>query len=264
MSTKYLGNKFDIHGGGSDLKFPHHENEVAQSCGAGHSNPANFWMHSGMLNVNGKKMSKSVGTTLYPFDIINGTNKILSKAYAANVVRFFMMSSHYTSELDITDFGLQSSEKGFERLMAAYALSGKLTATSATETTTDQEIANLANKCVAEMNDDFNTPKAIAVLFDLASIINKINDGTLTVSLAGLQKLQTTLKSFIEDILGLKKVVESNNNALEGAMQLILEMRKNARANKDFATSDKIRDELAAVGIVIKDGKDGASYSVEI
>ena len=262
MSTKYLGNKFDIHGGGSDLKFPHHENEVAQSCGAGHSNPANYWMHSGMLNVNGKKMSKSFGTTLYPLNIVNGNNTILSKAYNAEVVRFFMIMGHYRSELDITDEGLQAAEKGFARLMNAYALIHKIEAKSKEKTNADNLIENLTEKCYAEMNDDFNTPKTIAVLFDFVSLINKINDGAEKISAAGLSLLQKTMKEFIEDILGLKIETQSNNNSLEKVMELILEMRKDARENKDYATSDKIRDGLKEAGIQINDGKDGATWSL--
>jgi len=261
MSTKYLGNKFDIHGGGSDLKFPHHENEVAQSCGAGYSNPANYWMHSGMLNVNGKKMSKSIGTTLYPFDIINGNNNILSKAYSAEVVRFFMIMGHYRSELDITDEGLQAAEKGFNRLMNAYNLLEKIEAKSNSSTPTDEKIEALTEKCYAEMNDDFNTPKTIAVLFDFASLINKVNDGKEQISKKGLQLLQKTMQDFVENILGLKTGTEANNDSLEKVMDLILDIRKNARNNKDYATSDKIRDGLKAAGIQINDGKDGASWS---
>lgn len=262
MSTKYLGNKFDIHGGGSDLKFPHHENEVAQSCGAGYENPANYWVHSGMLNVNGKKMSKSLGTTLYPFDIINGNNKLLSKPYSADVVRFFMMMGHYRSEIDITDEGLLAAEKGYLRLSNAYALSKKLQSTVNEEQEADKEIESLSQKCIDEMNDDFNTPKTLAVLFELASVVNKINDGQLTVSKNGLALLQKTFHDFYEDVLGLKLEEQENANAMEGVMNLLIDIRKQARAQKDFATSDKIRDDLQKAGIQLKDGKEGTTWNV--
>ena len=262
MSTKYLGQEFDIHGGGMDLKFPHHECEIAQSVGADGKAPVKYWMHGNMLTVNGEKMSKSKGNAFLPLELINGNHPLLKKGFSPMVIRFFMLQTHYSSTLDFSNEALEASEKGFNRLMNAYELSAKLSANSKEASEADKEIADIAARCKVEMDDDFNTPKTIASLFDLASLTNKIKDNTLQVSAEGLQLLQKTFSNFVEDILGLQKEEKGNSEALSSAMNLILEMRTKARENKDWATSDKIRDDLAAVGIVIKDGKDGASWSM--
>lgn len=261
MSTKYLGKEFDIHGGGMDLKFPHHECEIAQSVGADGKAPVKYWMHGNMLTVNNDKMSKSKGNAFLPLELINGTHPLLKKGFSPMVIRFFMLQTHYSSTLDFSNEALEASEKGFSRLINAYALSQKLTAKSKEETEADEKVKELTEKCYTEMNDDFNTPKTIAVLFDLASLINKINDGTEKISATGLSLLQKTMKDFIEDILGLKLEQSNDNDSLDKVMALILEMRKSARENKDFATSDKIRDGLKEAGIQINDGKDGATWS---
>lgn len=260
MSTKYLGEEFDIHGGGMDLKFPHHECEIAQSVGADGKAPVKYWMHGNMLTVNGEKMSKSKGNSFLPMELINGSHPLLKKGFSPMTIRFFMLQTHYSSTLDFSNEALEASEKGLSRLMNAYSDSAKLKALNS-GTNVDTEITKLRQRCSEEMNDDFNTPKTIAVLFDLASIVNKIKSEQLSVSQNGLEMLQQTLKEFIEDILGLIPESEGNNEALDGVMQLIIEMRKKAREDKDWDTSDKIRDQLAAVGIQIKDGADGSSWS---
>lgn len=260
MSTKYLGQHFDIHGGGMDLKFPHHECEIAQSVGADGKNPVKYWMHGNMLTVNGTKMSKSLNNSFLPLELMTGNHPLLEKAYSPMTVRFFMLQTHYSSTLDFSNEALNAAEKGFQRLMKGYKLASSLQVNSKTKTDTDIQIETLAEKCVEEMNDDFNTPKTIAQLFELVSIVNKINDGQLQVSKEGLSLLQVTLKDFIENILGLQAEESGDNAAIDGVMNLLIEIRQNARANKDWATSDKIRDDLAKAGIKIMDGKDGASW----
>lgn len=262
MSTKYLGQEFDIHGGGMDLKFPHHECEIAQSVGADGKAPVQYWMHGNMLTVNGEKMSKSKGNAFLPLELFSGNHPILKKGFSPMVVRFFMLQTHYSSTLDFSNEALEASEKGFNRLMNAYKELDSLPVLSKDATETDKNIFSLKRDCEMHMNDDFNTPKTIASLFDLASIINKVKDGSAKLSEEGLKVLKTTMKTFIEDILGLQVEQKQDNNALDSAMNLIIEMRKSARENKDWATSDKIRDELAAVGIQIKDGKEGTSWSI--
>ena len=261
MSTKYLGEEFDIHGGGMDLKFPHHECEIAQSVGADGKAPVKYWMHGNMLTVNGDKMSKSKGNSYLPMELIQGTHELLERGFSPMTIRFFMLQTHYSSTLDFSNEALEASEKGLSRLMNAFADSTKLSATKQGDNV-DEEITKLRNQCIAEMNDDFNTPKTIAVLFDLASIVNKIKGGQLSASAEGLAVLQKTLKEFIEDILGLHAESAANNEALDGVMHLLIDIRKKARENKDWSTSDQIRDELAALGIQIKDGSDGSSWSI--
>ncbi len=261
MSTKYLGEEFDIHGGGMDLKFPHHECEIAQSVGADGKAPVKYWMHGNMLTVNGDKMSKSKGNSYLPMELIQGTHELLERGFSPMTIRFFMLQTHYSSTLDFSNEALEASEKGLSRLMNAFTDSTKLSATKQGDNV-DEEITKLRNQCIAEMNDDFNTPKTIAVLFDLASIVNKIKGGQLSASAEGLAVLQKTLKEFIEDILGLHAESAANNEALDGVMHLLIDIRKKARENKDWSTSDQIRDELAALGIQIKDGSDGSSWSI--
>lgn len=262
MSTKYLGQEFDIHGGGMDLKFPHHECEIAQSVGADGKAPVQYWMHGNMLTVNGDKMSKSKGNSFLPLELFSGNHPMLKKGFSPMTVRFFMLQTHYSSTLDFSNDALEASEKGLHRLMNAYQDSSSLQAASKDETEIDQQIKALSEACKNHMDDDFNTAKTIATLFDLTSIVNKVKDGAIQISSTGLNFLQNTMKVYIEDILGLQVEQKQDNNALNSAMSLILDMRKTARENKDWASSDKIRDELAAVGIQIKDGKEGASWTI--
>ncbi len=260
MSTKYLGETFDIHGGGMDLKFPHHECEIAQSEASTGKSPVKYWLHANMLTLNGKKMSKSTGNNIYPSEILSGENDILSKAYSPSVVRFFMMQAHYTSILDLSDDALLASEKGYNRLMDGLDGLEKLN----TGATSDFDVKVWRQKCYDAMNDDFNTPILISHLFDAVKHINLIKEGKETVTETDKNLLQNVLHSFVFDILGLenKGLVQDDSNTLSGVMELLIGLRNEARANKDFATSDKIRDELIALGIQLKDGKEGTTFSV--
>ena len=259
MSTKYLGERFDIHGGGMDLKFPHHECEIAQNVGATGVAPVKYWMHTNMLTVNGTKMSKSLGNSFLPHELFSGDHPLLEQGYAPMVVKFFMLQSHYSSTLDFSNEALKASEKGFHRLMSAYKLLGKLQASNDNIEETTKEIESITAQCYAEMDDDFNTPKTIAKLFEFATLINRINDGKSKISTDALVSLQKTMKVFIEDILGLRIEQENNNDTFDGVMDLIFDIRKNARNTKDWTTSDLIRDKLKALEIKVKDGKDGVT-----
>ncbi|WP_420400564.1 cysteine--tRNA ligase [Flagellimonas sp.] len=261
MSTKYLGETFDIHGGGMDLKFPHHECEIAQSEACCGKSPVKYWMHANMLTLNGKKMSKSTGNNIYPSEIFSGENDILSKAYAPSVVRFFMMQAHYTSILDLSDDALLASEKGYYRLMEAMDNISKLN----TGTSTDFDVKSWQQKCYDAMNDDFNTPILISQLFEAVKHINLIKEGKESITEADKNLLQQVMATFVYDVLGIENqtVAEDNSQTLSGVVELLIGLRNEARANKDFATSDKIRDELIALGIQLKDGKDGTTFSLK-
>ena len=262
MSTKYLGERFDIHGGGMDLKFPHHECEIAQNVGATGVAPVKYWMHTNMLTANGEKMSKSKGNSFLPLELFTGNHPLLEKGFSPMVTRFFMLQSHYSSTLDFSNDALKASEKGFQKLMTAYKLSANLPTSTKDTEATDKEVNKIREKVYAEMNNDFNTPKTIAKLFDYVSLINKVNDKTINISAKGLETLSITLKEIIEDVLGLQQEETSSNKTLEGVMDLILDIRKNARENKDWNTSDLIRDKLNELEIKVKDGRDGASWGV--
>jgi cysteinyl-tRNA synthetase len=257
MSTKYLGKHFDIHGGGMDLKFPHHEDEIAQSCGSMGCNPAKYWMHANMLNVNGQKMSKSFGNYFLPKEIIEGSTALFEKPYTADVLRFFMMQAHYRSNLDFTQDALNASEKGYARLIEAMKLIHKLN----TSASSSFDVNELVNSFYQAMNDDFNTPILIANLFEAAKNINLINDGKATITAADRDLLAKEMNGFIAGVLGLQPSDESNDSKLAPVMDLVLDLRQQARSNKDWTTSDKIRDGLAAAGIVVKDGKEGTTWS---
>ena len=261
MSTKYLGETFDIHGGGMDLKFPHHECEIAQSEASCGKSPVNYWLHANMLTLNGKKMSKSTGNNIYPSEIFTGKNDILSKAYSPSVVRFFMMQAHYTSILDLSDTALLASEKGYFRLMEAMENISKLPVSKASTF----DVKAWQQLCYDAMNDDFNTPILISHLFDAVKNINLIKEGKATISDADLLVLQNTMTSFVHDVLGIESqagATEDSSQTLNGVIEVLIGLRNEARANKDFATSDKIRDELIALGIQLKDGKDGTNFSI--
>lgn len=259
MSTKYLGAKFDIHGGGMDLKFPHHEDEIAQSCGSHGENPANYWMHANMLNVNGQKMSKSLGNYFLPKEIVEGTTDVFDKAYSPDVLRFFMMQAHYRSTLDFTSEALNAAEKGFNRLAEAMNLLPEL----AVSQETSIDAAAWVEGAYNVMNDDFNTPMLIAHLFDAARFINTVNDGKGTITPSDKALLLEKMTLFITEVLGLRIERPGDSGLADKIMNVVLELRKAARENKDWATSDKIRDRLAEAGITVKDGKDGASWSVQ-
>jgi cysteinyl-tRNA synthetase len=260
MSTKYLGNHFDIHGGGMDLKFPHHECEIAQNEACTGQTPVNYWMHANMLTLNGKKMAKSTGNNILPREILTGENTILSKAFSAAVARFFMLQAHYRSILDFSDDAIVAAEKGYKRLMEAMSALATLSACK----TSSLAIAEWKQSCYDAMNDDFNTPILIAHLFEGVRFINLLKDGKETLNAADLETLKQTMNAFIYDVLGLEdeKVSDSKNDKLEGTISLLIEMRKQARENKNFALSDQIRDQLLALGIQLKDGKEGTTFSI--
>jgi len=264
MSTKYLGNHFDIHGGGMDLKFPHHECEIAQAEACNATEPVNFWMHANMLKMNGQKMSKSTGNSINPDELLSGNNNILSKAYSPSVIRFFMMQSSYRSVLDLTDDGLLAAEKGYNRLIDSFNSLNSLTASNESSKDTIDTIAALEVNFYKAMNDDFNTPILIAHLFDAVSLINKIKANSEQLSEGSLKTLRDLMSTFIFNVLGLKDDTTTSSQGaskLEGVVNMLINMRKEARDNKDFATSDRIRDELLDLGIQLKDGKEGTTFS---
>jgi len=260
MSTKYLGETFDIHGGGMDLKFPHHECEIAQAEASNGHSPVNYWLHANMLTMNGKKMAKSTGNNILPGEIFSGENTILSKPFSPSVVRFFMMQAHYTSILDLSNDALLASEKGYHRLMDAIDSLRDLPTTN----TSDFNVTEWRQKCYNAMNDDFNTPILIANLFEAVKRINLIKEGKESLSLADKELLQKTINEFVFDVLGLEGKRESgqDSDTLQRVVGLLIQLRNEARSNKDFVTSDKIRDELIAMGIQLKDGKDGTTFSI--
>ncbi len=260
MSTKYLGEVFDIHGGGMDLKFPHHECEIAQAQACNHRAPVRYWMHGNMLTMNGKKMSKSTGNNILPEEIFTGDNDNISKAYAPSVARFFMMQAHYRSVLDFSNDAIMASEKGYNRLMDALAVSESLKA-SATSTL---EVIDWKEKCYEAMNDDFNTPVLIAHLFEAVKWINLLKEGRESLMAQDLELLLKTMRVFVFDVLGLENIQESGDGSkvLDGLVSILIDMRNEARENRDWALSDRIRDKLLALGIQLKDGKEGTMYSV--
>ena len=260
MSTKYLGDNFDIHGGGMDLKFPHHECEIAQSEAAKGVSPVNYWMHANMLQLNGQRMSKTTGNTVNPDELLSGNNKFFSKAYSPSVIRFFNAQSSYRSVLDLTDDGLLASEKGFFRLMDAINSLDDLQA----ESTSTFNVSEWKQKCYDAMNDDFNSPILIAHLFEAAKLVNQIKDNKASLTSEDLDILKQTMNAFTFDVLGLVNTSQSEagTEKLSGAVELLIQLRQEARANKDFALSDKIRDELAEKGIQLNDGKDGTTFSL--
>src|SRR5690554_3596934 len=261
MSTKYLGDNFDIHGGGMDLKFPHHECEIAQAEACNHISPVNYWMHANMLTLNGKKMSKSTGNFILPNDMFTGENDILSKPFSPTVTKFFMYQAHYRSILDFSSEALEASEKGFNRLMDAYrTLDGLKTSEK-----TSLDITGWRKECYDAMNDDFNSPILIAHLFEAVKFINGLKEGKETITENDLEVLKTTIHDFLFDVMGLQDTTSENSKdgeMLSGAVELLIQLRNQARANKDFATSDTIRDQLAENGIQLNDGKEGTSFRV--
>lgn len=257
MSQKYLGSHFDIHGGGLDLVPTHHTNEIAQNVACCGTNPANYWVHTNMLTVNGQKMSKSLGNSFLPHELFSGENSILNKGYSPMTVRFFMLQAHYRSTLDFGNEAMEASEKGFKRLMNAFALLNDGLKASAT---TEVEIAPLMERCYAAMNDDFNSPVLIAELFEASRIINSVYDGKLKIDAANLEQLTVLMNTFVVDVLGLQNEQAANDD-LPKVLNFIVDLRSEAKANKDYATSDKIRDGLSQIGFQLKDSKEGTTWS---
>ncbi|MCH8556027.1 MAG: cysteine--tRNA ligase [Schleiferiaceae bacterium] len=261
MSTKYLGQQFDIHGGGMDLKFPHHECEIAQNKAAHGHHGVNYWMHANMLTLNGKRMSKSTGNTLLPGELFSGDNAVLSKAFSPSVVRFFMLQAHYRSVLDFSNDALLAAEKGYNRLMEAL---DRLKTLEATVTESSWSVTDWQHKCYAAMNEDFNSPILIAHLFDAVRFINAVADGTAGIAPQDLSTLQTAMPAFVFDVLGLEiQQGETQSQHLEQTLALLIRIRNHARADKNWALSDQIRDELASAGVILKDGKDGTTYTLK-
>ena len=256
MSNKYLGDQFDIHGGGMDLAPTHHTNEIAQNVASCGKHPANYWIHTNMLTVNGQKMSKSLGNSFLPRELFNGNHSLLNKGYSPMVVRFFMLQAHYRSTLDFSNDALDASEKGFRRLMSAMGLLDKLKVSS----TSEINVTEIEAKLAAAMNDDFNSPILIAELFDIVRIINSIHDGKTNINETNLEKLKVLAKAYIEDVLGLKDDLQATND-LAPVMDFILRIRKEAKENKDYLTSDKIRIGLNEIGFQLKDGKEETSWT---
>ncbi len=260
MSTKYLGENFDLHGGGMDLQATHHTNEIAQNVAYCGKSPANYWMHTNMLTVNGQKMSKSLGNSFLPMELFTGSHPLLTKGFSPMAVRFFMMQTHYRSTLDFSNEALTASEKGYIKLMEAYKTLQTLTASS----TSTEDIKSLERNCYDAMNDDFNTSVVIAQLFDAIRIINSANDKKVTLTQTDIDTLKNIFQHFVFDVMGLKKEEETGkaNTALESVMKLVLDLRAKAKENKDFATSDEIRNKLTEANIQVKDGKEGSSWSI--
>jgi len=256
MSHKYLGDQFDIHGGGLDLVPTHHTNEIAQNIASCGKNPANYWIHTNMLTVNGQKMSKSLGNSFLPHELFTGDHSLLKKGYSPMTVRFFMLQAHYRSTLDFGNEPMEASEKGFKRLMGAVSLLDSLKASS----TTEVEIAPLMQRCYDALNDDFNSPVLIAELFEASRIINTVKDGKLKIDQHNLQLLKNMMNTFVFDILGLKDEQAANDD-LPKLLSFIVDLRSEAKNNHDFATSDKIRNGLQQIGFQLKDSKEGTSWS---
>ena len=261
MSTKYLGDQFDIHGGGMDLLFPHHESEIAQSTIANHKTPAKYWMHNNMITINGQKMGKSLGNFIQLDDFFAGNHPALEQAYSPMTVRFFILQAHYRSPLDFSNEALQASEKGFQRLTKSIVTLEKLVPANASTV----DIAALQAKCYEAMNDDLNSPILIAHLFDGARIINSANDKKENLTSDDIGLLRSMMHTFTFDILGLlpENDPQAGNQVISNLMNIILDLRRDARTNKDWATSDRLRDALAQAGVSIKDTKDGATWDIE-
>ena len=260
MGTKYLGETFDIHGGGMDLLFPHHESEIAQQTGITGHGPCKYWMHNNMITINGQRMGKSLGNFITLGEFFEGSHKMLEKAYSPMTIRFFILQAHYRSTVDFSNEALQAAEKGFSRLMQAYKTLQKLQPAK----TSSISIEEYRKKCYDAMNDDFNSPILIAHLFDITKVINSVNDKKATLTQADIDELKGIFDTFVFDILGLKDEQSGDNTTLlDGLISMILEVRQQAKSQKDWATSDRIRDDLQKLGVAIKDGKDGATWTIE-
>ena len=265
MSRKYLGEKFDIHGGGLDLKFPHHECEIAQSEAINEGKESvKYWIHSNMLTLNGKKMSKSTGNSILPEEIFNGKNSLFKKSFSPEIIRFFILQAHYRSILDISEDALLASEKGFKKLSEAI---NKLSEIKPNKETTGFDINKWISKCYSALNDDFNSPILIANLFDVVKYINLLNSGHQTINNNDLKLLSDKIKIFFHEILGLNLIKSKDknekNHQIEELINLIINLRNKARLDNDFSTSDQIRDSLLKLGVKLKDSKEGTQYKID-
>ncbi len=261
MSTKYLGKQFDIHGGGLDLQFPHHECEIAQSTAAHGQESVKYWMHNNMITINGQKMGKSLGNFITLNEFFTGSHDLLEKAYSPMTVRFFILQAHYRSTVDFSNEALQAAEKGLDRLLTAIASIDKITPSK----TSSVDVSALANKVYAAFNDDLNTPIALAHLFDGVKMINSIIAGKASITAEALSDLKSLYHTIVFDILGFNKTEDNSQvkDLSDDLMQFILQIRQEAKNNKDWGTADKIRDEMKKLGITIKDGQNGAEWTVD-
>lgn len=269
MSTKYLGETFDIHGGGMDLKFPHHECEIAQATGANGKSPVRYWIHANMLTVKGQKMSKSLGNSFLPSELFTGNHAMLEKGFSPMTVRFFMLQCHYSSTLDFSNEALLAAEKGYKKLSASLAVIKSMVPMEPTNVDKEisQHLESLVASCYQNMSDDFNTAKTLAVLFEMSSRINDFKSGNVPLSKiepVAFDHFKKTFIAFMEDALGFRDESLQNDQLLDGSIRVLIELRKKARTDRNFSLSDKIRDDLKNIGVQLKDGKDGEiTYSVE-
>ncbi len=258
MGRKYLGGQFDIHAGGMDLLFPHHESEIAQSTACNHKQPVNYWLHNNMITINGQKMAKSLNNGILIEELFSGNHHLLDQAYGPMTLRFFLLQAHYRSTLDFSNEALLAAEKGYKRLMSA---AGKLNGLKPSDAS-DIDVEAWRTKLYDLMNEDLATPQVVAALFDASKWINEIDAGKLKINATDLELLQRTFNDFVFVILGLKMEDSGNSDKIDAVMQLVLDIRSEAKTNKDWATADKIRDDLKAAGIEIMDGKEGSSYKL--
>ncbi len=258
MSRKYLGDTFDIHGGGMDLLFPHHESEIAQSMACNSKQPAKYWIHHNMITVNGQKMAKSLGNGISIDEFFSGEHTLLEKAYSPMTLKFFILQAHYRGTLDFSNEALQASEKGLNRLLNATETLKQIKASPGSGVDANA----LKQKCYDALNEDLNTPILIANLFEIVTLVNNLASGNETIDENGLEVLKTTLNAFVFDILGLKTEKPVQTDKIDGLMQLLITMRNDAKAQKNYALSDEIRNKLDELGFEIKDGKEGTSYSI--
>ena len=269
MSTKYLGEQFDIHGGGLDLQFPHHEAEIAQCKGAYGHGPVKYWVHNNMITIDGAKMSKSAGNFINLEDLFSGNHEKLEKGYHPMVVRFLMLQSHYRSKIDFSNDALEAAEKGYSRLMSAMSLLEKLNAPSeieAADKKLDDEISAACERCHQTMNDDFNTAQTLAAVFELIAKVNAFYNQQIdinTISSDTFQKMRESLETFVYDVLGLIQVEKDDKGLTEELINLLVEIRLDAKGKRDFETSDKIRDDLQAIGVKLKDDKSGTTFEID-
>jgi cysteinyl-tRNA synthetase len=258
MGTKYLGDTFDIHGGGMDLLFPHHEAEIAQSTAALGHESVRYWLHNNMITINGQKMGKSLNNFITLNEFFSGSHPLLENAYSPMAIRFFILQAHYRSTLDFSNEAIQAAEKGFKRLMAAVQTLEKLKPGSKS----DSDIKALNQACYDAMNDDFNSPVVIAQLFEGVRIINSVNDGHESITAEDLAFLKTTFNGFVTTVLGLQPEEFGHSDLIDNLVQTIITLRRQAREAKDYKTSDLIRDELSKIGISLKDSKEGTSWEI--
>lgn len=260
MSTKYLGEKFDIHGGGMDLKFPHHECEVAQGKACNGTEPVNYWLHANMLTMNGQRMSKSTGNYILPMELVSGENDFFEKPFHPSVVRFNFLQAHYRSVLDISSEAMAASEKGFQRLMEAVNVLNSLSPNNAEDQSSVFNFKEWKEKCYEALTDDFNSPILISYLFEAVKFIFSLKEGKENISAEDLEELKKLMNAFVYEVLGLQNVEENNNEKLNQALQVLIELRNQARKAKNFELSDQIRNRLLEDGIELKDGRDGTTY----